>query len=343
MYYAKKIKSWQFLSAIILLALISIIGITLPLDPTTAKADSSEVYLGGTPIGLHLKASGLITQDFKPIITEKGTLYPARDGGIIIGDFITQANGNATLTPQDLQAEIDKNPCVTLTILRNNEKIELTLNAVYDPIANKNKLGLIVKNDISGIGTLTYVDNNGNYCSLGHKICDPPFDNCEKYQSGKVYPATILGIYKGKENEAGALKGAFDKSKQAVGNVSKNNAFGVYGKLEDKSFYNNWERVKIGSKNDVKPGKAYIYSTLDDNKVEKYQIEIIKTYDQKSPEIKGMVIRVTDKRLQEKCGGIVQGMSGSPIVQDGKLVGAVTHVFLNDAQIGYGVYIDWLL
>ncbi len=339
----KTIKTLQIISAIILLAISCIMGIVLPLNYQVAQASENEVYLGGAPVGLHVKANGLIVQDYKPIITEKGTLYPAKDAGIAIGDLILRANGNKTLSPKDLQAEIDKNCCLRITILRNNDEVELTLNAVYDPLSNKNKLGLIVKNDISGIGTLTYVDNNGNFCSLGHKICDPTLDNCDKYQIGNVYPATILGVYKGKENEAGALKGTFDKTKQTIGIVNKNNAFGVYGKLEDKSFYKDCEKVKIGSKSDVRPGKAFIYSTLDDNKIEKYQIEIIKAYDQKSPEIKGLVIRVTDKRLQEKCGGIVQGMSGSPIVQDGKLVGAVTHVFLSDAQIGYGVYIDWLL
>ncbi len=344
MYYSKSFKKSYLTCFIILASLTLLLGLILP--PTTdlkAFAESSnEVYLGGMPIGLNLRADGLLVQDYKPIITEKGTVYPAKDGGIIPGDLITHANERKISSPQELQAEIDKNSTINLKVLRENNEIELSATAVYDPITNKNKLGLIVKNDISGIGTVAYVDSNGNFCSLGHKICDYNFDNAEKYQIGQIYPATIIGVYKGKENEAGALKGVFDKTKKPIGSVNKNNAFGVYGKLSDTTFYNSSQKVKIGSKSDVKPGKAFIYSTLDDNCIQKYQVEIVKAYEQSTPEIKGMVIRITDKRLKEKCGGIVQGMSGSPIVQDGKLVGAVTHVFLNDASIGYGVYIDWL-
>ena len=327
-----------------LILLIFVFTCAIFIQNKTALANNEEVYLGGQPIGLNIFSTGLIVMDFKPIITKDGTCCPAKECGIQIGDMIIKAGNNDIKNPQDLEKSINNNFKKTqLSVFRDNTIIELEATPVFDPIAGSNKLGLIVKNDISGIGTLTYVDNNGNYCSLGHKICDPKLSNNHLYQNGNLFSATVIGVYKGTTNEAGALKGVFDKNTTPYGSITKNNEFGVYGKIKDTNIIKNTKRIKIGSKNEVKTGKAYIYTTIEGNIPSKYEIEIVKLYTQDKPEIKSMVIRVTDKRLIDASGGIVQGMSGSPIIQNDKLIGAVTHVFLNDSKIGYGVYIDWLI
>ena len=339
----KSIKNRLRILTLIIIILLSVSSFCFSTS-YKALAKEDEVHLGGLPIGLNITSDGLVVIDFKPIITTSGAVCPAKESGIEKGDLILSANKNAIRTANDLQNAINNanSESIPLTVFREDKELELIVNLVFDPLAGMKKIGLIVKNDISGVGTITYIDNTGNYCSLGHKICDSNLDNQSFYQKGNIYNATILGVYKGNDNEAGALKGAFDKNSTSIGNTSKNCDFGVYGKITDDSFYKSRELVKLGSKSDVKPGKAYIYTTIEGSTPQKYQIEIVKNYNQDKPEIKSMVIRVTDKRLLEKAGGIVQGMSGSPIVQNDKLVGAVTHVFLKDSSIGYGVYIDWL-
>ena len=338
-------KNIKFKSLLIILVLLFISTFSFAIfnhhDVTFAQ--EKEVYLGGQPIGLNINSDGLIVIDFKPIITASGNLCPAKDCGLQAGDMIIKTNDKVVKTPVDLQNAISNaDSTVKLLLKRADKEIELSASPVFDPLAGARKLGLIVKNDISGIGTLTYVDNNGNYCSLGHKICDPNLNNQALYQCGKIYNANVIGVYKGSKDEAGALKGTFDKNASEIGSTIRNCEFGVYGKIPNKNALKLDKKVKIGSKNDVKPGKAYIYTTIEGSQPKRYQIEIVKAYNQDKPDIKSMVIRVTDKQLLEASGGIVQGMSGSPIIQDDKLIGAVTHVFLNDSTIGYGVYIDWL-
>lgn len=324
-------------------ALISLLfTVAFPLEKI-AKAEDETVYLGGFPVGITLNSNGLIIEDYKTIINSEGTFCPARDAGLLVGDLITHVNSNAVKTHVELQNAIGKEPSIVkISILRDNATFDFNVKSIYDPLVNEAKLGLIVKNEISGVGTATYVDKNADFCSLGHKICDINANNHHLYQQGRLYSANILGAYKGENGEAGALKGAFDKQSSHIGNVVKNSPFGVYGKLVNKDVLSNLTLVKKGNYQSVTPGKAYIFSTIEGKSPKKYEIEIVKCTKQNSPETKSMVIRVVDKELIEKTGGIVQGMSGSPIIQNEKLIGAVTHVFLNDATLGYGVYIDWL-
>ncbi len=342
MYSRKNIK--LLLSIILLTLLILMFAPTVMVAKTNkALAENEKVYLGGYPVGLDIKGDGLLVENFRPIISTDGTFTPAKESGILVGDIITHANEIKISSPIELQKEVDKsNDYIILGVTRGNAKLSFNIKPVFDPISGDKKLGIIVKNYISGIGTLTYVDKNGNYCSLGHKICDINCNNVDFYQSGDIFSANILGSHKGENGEAGALKGIFDRKEPAIGKISKNTDFGVYGKIEKMNDYKTSNLVEFGAREQVKLGKAYIYSTIEGNTPQKYDIEIIKAYNQDTPNVKSMVIRVTDQRLIESCGGIVQGMSGSPILQNDKLIGAVTHVFLNDATIGYGVYIDWL-
>ena len=342
MFLKKKLIKISFVVLIGLILFSLTFFTTIPLDKV-ANAEDEMVYLGGFPVGITLNSNGLIIEDYKVIINTEGTFSPAKDAGLLIGDMITHVNSSPVKTHVELQNAIGKEPSIIkIAVLRGDSTIEYNVKSIYDPLVNESKIGLIVKNEISGIGTVTYVDKNNNFCSLGHKICDVNSNNHHLYQQGRLYSADILGSYKGEGGEAGALKGTFDKQSSCIGNVVKNSQFGVYGNLISNEVLGNLTLIKKGSYKSIAPGKAYIFSTIEGKTPQKYEIEIVKCAKQNEPETKSMVIRVIDKDLIKKTGGIVQGMSGSPIIQNGKLIGAVTHVFLNDATLGYGVYVDWL-
>ena len=333
----------KFTALLTLLITLFALSFCIQNAPSYASAEEESVYVGGFPIGLSLYSDGLIVEDYKTIITANGNFLPAKDSGIMIGDLITHIDGIKVNTPQEFQDAIGtEEKLLKITILRNNNSLNLLSRSIHDPLANSPKLGLIVRNEISGIGTVTYIDKLGNFCALGHKISDEKEINYTYYQKGSLFEADVIGVYKGENGEAGALKGVINRNVAPIGKVSKNCEFGVYGNLENLNKYNHLTLVKKGSKIDAKPGKAYIYSTIDGNTPQKYDIEIVKCIQQDEPKTKSMIIRITDKDLIEKTGGIVQGMSGSPIIQDGKLIGAVTHVLLNDSKLGYAIYSDWL-
>ena len=201
-----------------------------------------------------------------------------------------------------------------------------------------------VKEDAVGIGTLTFINaTTKRFGSLGHSINDSETNECIKVSGGNIYKGRILGVKKGRSGEAGELKGTFSRE-DVVGSVDKNCEFGVYGFVNDvETFTASKTSIDVGGRLSAKPGKAKILSCLNGQDIEEFDIEIIKTNFQSSCNEKSMVLRVVDEDLISKTGGIVQGMSGSPIIQDGKLIGAVTHVFVNDATKGFGIYIDWML
>ncbi len=203
-------------------------------------------------------------------------------------------------------------------------------------MTGRKKIGLWLRDGISGIGTLTYVDpSNMRYGALGH-----PIDESTEYIGGAIYGANIYGYIKGEKGKAGELSGSYDPS-DVIGSIDKNNKFGIFGKY--RGDIASKEMIPLGSKSTVKPGKAHIYTTIDGCCSKRYEIEIIKCNVQNKADSKGMVIRITDKELLERTNGILQGMSGSPIIQNGKLIGAVTHVFINDPTKGFGMYIDFML
>lgn len=302
----------------------------------------SAVYLGGEPIGVVQKCDGVVVSEFLGVESENGTVYPAKDAGILLGDVITAvddveifsaAEMAAILTPEKLQC--------TLTVERGLSSVDITVTPAYDIVQHAKKLGIAVKNEMAGVGTMTYILPDGRFGSVGHKIADPRVSTPNTFQTGDLYNCEIIGVTKGQSGKAGELSGKFSKKDSIVGKVEKNIFCGLFGVKDFQAIGR--KLIEIGHKDEVMLGEAYIYSTLEGNAPEAYSIEIVKAEKQLSPREKSMVIKVTDERLLEKAGGIVQGMSGSPIVQNGKLIGAVTHVFLNDATRGYGIYVDWML
>jgi len=295
--------------------------------------DGEEYYVGGVPIGLSICTDGAIV-----LSDEVGT-------GMREGDIITHINGNEVENLEEIQELLQE--CgeeVEIQFLRKNKQFKTILKTIKDGNTGKLKLGLWVKDDVSGVGTLTFVNKKTHeYGALGHAIVEGSGGNVVPVADGDVFECSLLGINKGRKNAPGELKCVFMSNSKSKGTIESNSKFGIKGVLSDtKELVDENLTAKLGGRLGVKMGKAKLVSSISGIR-EEYDIEIIKTNYQKSANDKSIVFRVKDKRLLELTGGIVQGMSGSPIMQDGKLIGAVTHVFMSDPTKGYGVYSDWMV
>lgn len=302
------------------------------------------VYLGGNAVGFSIKTEGVIVVGKNSVLTNNGLVSVYENQNINAGDVITHIDGVSIKDANDIPNHLKStNDSVNLTLKRGSKSFDVTLHPQVDTNGNK-KLGLWVRDDATGIGTLTYVDSKTlDFGALGHPVTDGETGTKIDIQKGQVYDCSVVGIEKGERGKPGELKGVFLSSKNAKGEIEGGNDFGIYGKILEKSGMVDENVVAgVGGRLAVKPGKAQIMSSVSGVR-EYYDIEIIKASKQKSAKDKSMVFRVTDKRLLELTGGIIQGMSGSPILQNGKLVGAVTHVFVSDPTKGYGIYIDWMM
>ncbi|MCI5497806.1 MAG: SpoIVB peptidase [Firmicutes bacterium] len=308
--------------------------------------DPDRYFAGGETLGFSLQSKGVILIGGNYILSKNGIERPFENSGLKTGDIITKIDGIEINNVEDI-SKILKNfegGSVSLTVTRSGETFEVEISPALDSMTNTYKLGLWVKEDAVGIGTLSFVNaTTKRFGSLGHSINDSETNECIKVSGGNIYESKILGIKKGKSGKAGELIGTFNRE-NVIGTVDKNCEYGVYGFVDSvETITKNKTAVDIGGRLSAKPGKAQILTCLDGDEIKAYDIEIIKTNFQSACNEKSMVLRVTDKNLIAKTGGIVQGMSGSPIIQDGKLIGAVTHVFVNDATKGFGIYIDWML
>ena len=292
-------------------------------------ANDDDYYIGGVPIGLSIYTNGAI------VIDDNGS------DGIKEGDIITQIDGIDFNEIEDMESVLKDNEEVEVTYLRKNKEVKTLLKVKNEN--KKHKLGLTVKDNVTGVGTLTFVNTRtGEYGALGHAIMEEAGGNIVPVSDGKVYACNLIGITKGEKNNPGQLRCVFVQNSKTKGTIETNNKFGIKGVMTNTSgLVDENLTAKIGGRFSVTPGKATIVSDISGIK-EEYEIEIIKANYQKKANDKSLVFRVKDKRLLNLTGGIVQGMSGSPIMQNGKIVGAVTHVFLSDATKGYGVYTDWM-
>lgn len=325
---------------------LSVFGISAGFDDTYAVSrvsDINEVYLGGYPLGVDIGTEGVIIMGVGNVVTDKGLASPLKNADIKCGDILLAINENSVKKPSDITEILSKSKSkeVRIKVKRGENTFEEKATVVYDALTREKRLGLSVKENISGVGTLTFITDDKRFGALGHHITDPETGMTSQLNEGKIYECSIVGVVKGVNGRAGELRGAYNRYGKPIGYIDNNNSFGIFGQYD--ADISGFEKKQVASASEIKHGKAYIYTTIDGKTPEYYTIDIIKTNNQQSPEVKSMVISVTDNRLIEKCGGIVQGMSGSPIIQNGKIVGAVTHVFVNDATKGYGVYIDWML
>lgn len=303
-----------------------------------------EVVLGGSCIGVKLYTDGLMVVGVSDFESSTGKIVsPARNSGIKTGDIVKAVNGQAPDTAEDFSRILDGSDggAVELEIERKNNTITITTVPVMDS-DNNYKLGMWIRNSVVGIGTMTFFDPEKNiYGALGHGITDSDTNDIVPIKRGEVVPAKISSLKKSVKGSPGELHGYFADS-GAVCDVSENSLYGIYGKANEKSFFSG-DVVSVASRREITAGKAQMLSCIDKNEAEAFDIEIEYVSQRKNAQTKCMVIRVTDSRLLSETGGILQGMSGSPILQNGKLVGAVTHVFVNDPTRGYGIFIENML
>lgn len=308
----------------------------------SANAASNEVYIGGMSAGFTLKTGGVQIIGLSEVIAENGVKTPAVDVGLRTGDIIQKVGGIRVETIAELNEIVDKSKgkALNIEVLRGAETLQMTIQPVKERATNRYKIGVLVRESVSGIGTVTYIDKEtGRFGALGHSVVGENHEEM-KISSGIVYECSIVGICKGVRGKAGELRGVFLNEKR-LGNAEKLCDCGIFGKIS-RDFSVDGLTSAVSNSNQVKPGSAYIYSTVNGVCPTKYEIEIVKV-DKLNKENKNYVIKITDDALIAETGGIVQGMSGSPILQDGKLVGAVTHVFLNDPTRGYGIDIERMM
>lgn len=312
------------------------------------KQDEREimVYPGGMPLGFTLECEGVMVVAIGSVQTLSGDMKPLEGKNVKIGDIVKSIDGESITSAQQFQDSVNKkkgNP-VALEIERDGQKFMESAVPVLEASTSTFRLGLWIRDNAAGVGTLTYIRaDNGRFGALGHPISDIDTGKTFPISGGYIYKCNIVGVNKGTRGNPGELRGLFLKNNNEVGKLDNNNEYGVYGNIDEGYLSDNAQPIKVGFRNSVKTGRAKIITTIDGSQPQEYDIEIIKLSHQTKSDTKSMVIKVTDPRLIEATGGIVQGMSGSPIIQNGKLVGAVTHVFVNDPTKGFGVYIDWMI
>ncbi|MEG1581842.1 MAG: SpoIVB peptidase [Clostridia bacterium] len=309
---------------------------------------SEKVYLGGIPLGFTMNSKGVIIVGISSVSTSGGEVDTTKGSNIKIGDIITHINNvevnNAEKITEVVNSIKEDNLRANCIVIRNNKKHETTITPAKDSITSSYKLGLWIRDNAAGVGTLTFIRENGDFGALGHPVCDIDTGTIMPVSEGSAFKCNIVGIQKGVKGRAGELKGMFLRNSNEIGSINKNCEYGIYGKINDEFIKSsNMKMIEVGNRNTVKAGKAQIFCTLEGREGNYYDIEIIKVNTQSSHNKRSMVIKITDKTLLEKSGGIVQGMSGSPIIQNNKVVGAVTHVFVGDPSKGFGIYIDWML
>ncbi len=315
-----------FIAAFSALALFLFLGGNF--SPVSASATGAkEYYIGGMTAGFMLSAEGTEIIGLSEVSSEDGIRRPAQDAGIRIGDTIVAADGIRIKTISDLNAALERSggKPVRLIIRRKGETAETEVTPVKDRKTGKYKIGVLIRDTLAGIGTVTYIRKDDyRFGALGHGVCDEN-KNPLGIADAKVFLCSVIGVNKGMRGKAGELRGLF-LNDTSIGTAECVRDTGLYGTFDKTYDFSHAELVEIAPMSEATIGKAIIYSTVDGTCPQKYEICIAKV-DEDNRENKNFVIKVTDEHLLAETGGIVQGMSGSPIVQNGKLIGAVTHVY----------------
>ena len=306
-------------------------------------AEPDTVIPAGTPFGIKMFTDGVMVVGMSDLDISGRAINPAKQAGIKTGDIITSINGEKVNFNEDVGAIIEKS-CgrpVRICFVRDGENKQTTLTAVKSPVDGNFRAGMWVRDSSAGIGTMTYYDpQNGTFGGLGHAICDVDTGEMMPLSSGEAVEVTITGVSRGSSGFPGELRGVF-ASGRTIGELTTNDQTGIYGNCCYAPATN--KPVKIANRGEIHTGAATIYTTVSGSKPQAFDIRIERIAATDANPTKNMIIKITDPDLIEITGGIVQGMSGSPIIQDGKLVGAVTHVFVNDPTKGYGIFIENML
>ena len=313
----------------------------------TGFAEGISLVPVGQTVGITLDMKGVTVVDTTDVEALDGKRSaPAKDGGIRAGDIIEEIDDSPIDSASDMERLIAN--CggeeMKLIIRRGENRKECKVTPTLSADDEKYRIGVWIKDAASGIGTITYFNpETKEFGALGHGITEMPEQKVISIRNGEVLDASIVSVRKGGKGQPGELVGVFTEDDRKLGNVSANTEVGLKGTIDEpKELKTVMEPITVAERSEVKEGDAEILANVEEGKIEKFSVEIQKiNKDANNP--KGMVIKVTDNRLLDKTGGIVQGMSGSPIIQNGKLVGAVTHVFVNDPSRGYGIFIENML
>ena len=322
----------------ICLTVLSLVALVIPLNASGTPV--REVYVGGTLFGATMLTDGVPIVSIDGVETDSGIKAPAYDAGLKVKDIIKEINGSAVTSTEDVTAKITESGgrSVTVTVLRGDKRKSLTLT----PVRSKDgvyRAGFWIRDSAAGIGTVTYIiPETLEFGGLGHGICDGGNGSLMPLLRGSVSEVTLLSVVKGQSGAPGEIKGSFKGGK--IGALTKNRTTGVYGIFASLP-ENTGERIKVARRDEVSEGEALVRSSVS-GKPEYYRVKLTKL-NMDADNGKNFSVEVIDEGLLKISGGIVQGMSGSPIIQNGKLVGAVTHVLINEPTRGYGIFIENML
>lgn len=317
-------------------------------DAASVDVVSERVLIpGGHSVGVQMDVKGVLIVGLENIIAQNGDVVnPGIQAGLQIGDMILEINDTKVYKAGEVESMVNEiRDTVRLKIKRKNKTMDVKLTPVQSGADGIYKMGVWIKDKTAGIGTLTYYDPvNQTFGALGHAITDPESGAILKINQGKLLQAQVQDVKEGKSGEPGEIQGVFYETESPLGDLETNCEFGLFGKTYhpiENPVYN--KPMPIGTADTIEKGKAYILTTLENNEIKRYEIEIEKVHKYNKDGNKNMVIRVTDEKLLAESGGIIQGMSGSPIIQNEHIIGAVTHVLVNDPTRGYGIFIENML
>ena len=328
-----KIRPWvgAVLTAVLLLAWAAWF------QPARA-AETREVIPMGRTVGIKLFSDGVMVVGFGEVAAADGRHTPARDCGLKEGDIITHINREEVDSIEEVQAVLQQVGDQTMSIraMRDDKEVQFTAQAVQCSADGQYKLGAWIRDSMAGIGTITFCDpETGTFGALGHGINDVDTAKLMPMQSGSILYSEVTDVQKGVKGTPGELHGAFQTDRD-LGVLWSNTCSGVFGQISDGTLTDGLEPVPVAERSQVQVGPAVILSNVAGDQVEEYEVEITRIFPEKEGDTRNLMLKVTDSRLLDTTGGIVQGMSGSPILQNGRLVGAVTHVLVNDPTQGYG-------
>ncbi|MGB4439847.1 MAG: SpoIVB peptidase [Sedimentibacter sp.] len=316
------------------------------MDNQVIESEGKYIIPGGQTIGVELKTEGVLVVGLADIVnTDKLSMSPAKIAGVQIGDKIL-AIDSIDIEGTDDILEYTNSEGVkdySLKIEREGKTFNLNIIPVQIYKSNEIKFGFWARDDIAGIGTVTFVDpETGKFSAIGHGISDSDTGSLIDIETGTISKANITSIKLGKKGEPGEIIGYILKDEDSLGTVDNNTDFGIYGNINKQSMgFFSRNLIEVGKREEIKLGPAQIYSCVN-NEIQIYDIEITKIFYQNKPDEKSFVIKIVDPELLELTNGIIQGMSGCPVIQNNKIIGAVTHVFMNDPTKGYGIYIEWI-
>ena len=312
--------------------------------PLAANASAATVVPVGRAVGIKLFSDGVVVVGTSDIATDGGNVNPAKDCGLREGDIITHINATEVDTIEEVSSLLQELEGETMSIraIRDEKQVQLTATPALCTTDGSYKLGAWIRDSMAGIGTVTfYCPETGAFGALGHGINDVDTALLMPLESGSILPATVAGVQKGEVGAPGQLHGVFDTS-ATLGLLNANTDGGIFGAMTDGSWADG-SPVEVAERREVKAGQATILCNISGDRVEEFDIQIVKVYPESESDCRDYLLKVTDQRLLDVTGGIVQGMSGSPILQNGKLVGAVTHVMVDDPMSGYGIYVGRML